>query len=382
MSENIQALPASDAPHSDALRLAKRKKLFALLGAVVGVAAISAGTYWTLVASHHVSTDNAYVAVEMAQVTPEVSGTVREVLAVDTQQVKRGDILVKLDDKDATLNLAQAEAELARAERRVQGYLASDEGLQAQVQARIADQARSNAQLVSARADLQRAELDLKRRQALARSGSVSGEELSNAQNAYSTASANLSAAEAAAKQAEANARAAQGSLKSNQTLTVNTTVETNPEVALARAKRDQARLDLARTIIRAPVDGVVAKRQAQVGQRVQAGSQLLSVVPLQQAHVDANFKEVQLDKVRIGQPATLTADLYGSRVTYHGKVAGLSGGSGAAFATIPAQNATGNWIKVVQRLPVRIALDPAELRAHPLQVGLSMEVTVDTASE
>ena len=382
MSENIQALPASDAPHSDSLRLAKRKKLFALLGAVVGVAAIGAGTYWTLVASHHVSTDNAYVAVEMAQITPEVSGTVREVLAVDTQQVKRGDILVKLDDKDAALNLAQAEAELARAERRVQGYLASDEGLQAQVQARIADQARSNAQLVSARADLQRAELDLKRRQALAKSGSVSGEELSNAQNVFSTASANLTAAEAAAKQAEANARAAQGSLKANQTLTVNTTVDTNPEVALARAKRDQARLDLARTIIRAPVDGVVAKRQAQVGQRVQAGSQLLSVVPLQQAHVDTNFKEVQLDKVRIGQPATLTADLYGSRITYHGKVAGLAGGSGAAFATIPAQNATGNWIKVVQRLPVRIALDPAELRAHPLQVGLSMEVTIDTASE
>ncbi|WP_287878392.1 HlyD family efflux transporter periplasmic adaptor subunit [Aquitalea sp.] len=382
MSENIQALPASDAPHSDSLRLAKRKKLFTLLGAVVGVAAIGAGTYWTLVASHHVSTDNAYVAVEMAQITPEVSGTVREVLAVDTQQVKRGDILVKLDDKDAALNLAQAEAELARAERRVQGYLASDEGLQAQVQARIADQARSNAQLVSARADLQRAELDLKRRQALAKSGSVSGEELSNAQNMFSTASANLTAAEAAAKQAEANARAAQGSLKANQTLTVNTTVDTNPEVALARAKRDQARLDLARTIIRAPVDGVVAKRQAQVGQRVQAGSQLLSVVPLQQAHVDANFKEVQLDKVRIGQPATLTADLYGSRISYHGKVAGLAGGSGAAFATIPAQNATGNWIKVVQRLPVRIALDPAELRAHPLQVGLSMEVTIDTASE
>ncbi|BBF85473.1 membrane fusion component of tripartite multidrug resistance system [Aquitalea magnusonii] len=382
MSENIQALPAADAPHSDTLRLAKRKKLFTLLGGVVALSALAAGGYWVLVASHHVSTDNAYVAVEVAQVTPEVSGTVREVLAVDTQTVKRGDILARLDDNDAKLNLAQAEAELARAERRVQGYLASDEGLQAQVQARIADQARSNAQLVSARADLQRAELDLKRRQALAKSGSVSGEELSNAQNVFSTASANLTAAEAAAKQAEANARAAQGSLKANQTLTVNTTVDTNPEVALARAKRDQARLDLARTVIRAPVDGVVAKRQVQTGQRVQAGTQLLSVVPLQQAHVDANFKEVQLDKVRIGQPATLTADLYGSRITYHGKVAGLAGGSGAAFATIPAQNATGNWIKVVQRLPVRIALDPAELRAHPLQVGLSMEVTIDTASE
>ncbi|PXX51269.1 MULTISPECIES: HlyD family efflux transporter periplasmic adaptor subunit [Aquitalea] len=382
MSEISQTLPASAAPQaSDQLRLAKRKKLFILLGSAVALGAVAAGSYWTLVASHHVSTDNAYVAAEIAQVTPEVSGTVREVLAVDTQAVKRGDILARLDDSDAKLNLAQAEAELARAERRVQGYLASDEGLQAQIQARLAEQARSNAQLASARADLQRAELDLKRRQALAKSGSVSGEELSNAQNVFSTASASLSAAEAAAKQAEANARAAQGSLKANQTLTVNTTLDNNPEVALARAKRDQARLDLARTVIRAPVDGVVAKRQVQTGQRVQSGTQLMSVVPLQQVHVDANFKEVQLDKVRIGQPATLTADLYGSRITYHGKVAGLSGGSGAAFATIPAQNATGNWIKVVQRLPVRIALDPAELRAHPLQVGLSMEVTIDTAS-
>ncbi len=382
MNDNSTVLPAADAPRSaDQLRLAKRKKLFTLLGLAVGVAALASGGYWYLVASHHVSTDNAYVAAEVAQVTPEVSGTIKQVKAVDTQQVKRGDVLVQLDDTDARLSLAQAEAELARAERRVQGYLASDEGLQAQVQARVAEQARTTAQLASAKADLQRAELDLKRRQALSKSGSVSGEELSNAQNVFSTASANLAAAEAAARQAEANARAAQGSLKANQTLTANTTVGSNPEVMLARAKRDQAQVDLARTVIRAPVDGVVAKRQAQTGQRVQAGTPLMSVVPLQDAHVDANFKEVQLDKVRVGQSATLTADLYGSRVTYHGKVVGLSGGSGSAFSAIPAQNATGNWIKVVQRLPVRIALDPAELRAHPLQVGLSMEVDVDTAS-
>ncbi|OHX12571.1 efflux transporter periplasmic adaptor subunit [Chromobacterium sphagni] len=379
MSENVQALPASEAPAAAGNPM-QRKKLFTLLFGVVAAAAIGYGAYWTLIASHHVSTDNAYVAAEIAQLTPEVAGTVKEVKVVDTQPVKAGDVLVVLNDNDARLNLAQAEAELARAERRVQGYFANDEGLAAQAQARSADQARSAAQLVAARADLARAKLDLSRRQALAKSGSVSGEELSNAQNAFATADASLKAAEAAAKQSEASYRAAVGSLKANQTLTADTSVDTNPEVALARAKRDQARLDLARTVIRAQVDGVVAKRQAQVGQRVQAGTPLLSVVPLQDAHVDANFKEVQLSKVRVGQPVELTADLYGGKVVYHGKVAGLSGGSGSSFAMIPAQNATGNWIKVVQRLPVRIALDPAELKAHPLQVGLSMEATIDTS--
>ncbi|AXE36983.1 EmrA/EmrK family multidrug efflux transporter periplasmic adaptor subunit [Chromobacterium phragmitis] len=372
-------MPASAAPAAAGHPL-QRKKLFTLLFGAVAAAAVAYGGYWTLVSSHHVSTDNAYVAAEIAQVTPEVAGTIQQVKVVDTQAVKAGDVLVVLNDSDAKLALAQAEADLARAERRVKGYFANDEGLSAQAQARSADQARSAAQLASARADLERAKLDLQRRQALAKSGSVSGEELSNARNAFATASASLKAAEAASQQSAANYRAAVGSLKANQTLTADTTVDDNPEVALARAKRDQARLDLQRTVIRAQVDGVVAKRQAQVGQRVQAGTPLLSVVPLQNAHVDANFKEVQLSKVRVGQPVELTADLYGNKVVYHGKVAGLSGGSGSAFAMIPAQNATGNWIKVVQRLPVRVALDPAELKAHPLQVGLSMEATIDVS--
>ncbi|UTH75369.1 HlyD family secretion protein [Chromobacterium sp. IIBBL 290-4] len=379
MSENVQALPASEAPAAAGKPL-QRKKLFSLLFGVVAAAAVAYGGYWTLIASHHVSTDNAYVAAEIAQVTPEVAGTIQQVKVVDTQPVKAGDVLVELNDSDAKLALAQAEADLARAERRVKGYFANDEGLNAQAQARDADQTRAAAQLASAQADFARAKLDLQRRQALAKSGSVSGEELSNAQNAFATAEANLKSAAAARQQSEANYRAALGSLKANQTLTADSTVENNPEVMLARAKRDQAKLDLERTVIRAKVDGVVAKRQAQVGQRVQAGTPLMSVAPLQNAHVDANFKEVQLSKVRVGQPVELTADLYGGKVVYHGKVAGLSGGSGAAFAMIPAQNATGNWIKVVQRLPVRIALDPAELKAHPLQVGLSMEATIDVS--
>nr|WP_294863438.1 HlyD family efflux transporter periplasmic adaptor subunit [uncultured Pseudogulbenkiania sp.] len=377
MSETLTAT----APLPQIDNAAKRKKLFLALGGAVALSAAAYGAYWTLVASHHVTTDNAYVAAEIAQVTPSISANVRVVKVVDTQAVKRGDVLVELDDTDARLALEQAEAELARAERKVKGYLASDDGLQAQVSARDAELLRAKAQLSSAQSDLERAKIDLERRQALAKSGSVSGEELTHAKTAYDTAKSALEAAKAALAQAEANKLAAQGSLKANQMLTANATVDANPEVALARAKRNQARVDLERTVIRAPIDGVVAKRQVQVGQRIQSGAQLMSVVPLQQVHVDANFKEVQLEKVRVGQPVTLHSDIYGSDVVYHGKVVGFSGGSGSAFSLIPAQNATGNWIKVVQRLPLRIELDPAELKVHPLQVGLSMTATVDTAS-
>jgi membrane fusion protein, multidrug efflux system len=302
------------------------------------------------------------------------------VTAVDTQAVKAGAVLVTIDAADARLALAQAEAELDRAQRRVEGLFANDAGLRGQVDARVAEQRRAEADMLTARAGLQRAELDLKRREALARSGSVSGEELSNARTALLTAQAAMRSAEAGKIQASANREATIGAQKASTVLTANTTVKNNPEVALARAKRDQARLDLERTVLRAPVDGVVARRQVQVGQRVQVGASLMSVVPVQQMHVDANFKEGQLTKVRVGQPATLTADLYGSKVEYHGVVAGIAGGSGSAFAMIPAQNATGNWIKVVQRVPVRINVDAAELARKPLAVGLSMEVSVDVS--
>jgi len=357
----------------------RRKMLLLGLAGVVGASALVAGAYWFFYASHFVSTDNAYAAVEIAQITPEVGGTIKEVRVTDTQTVKKGDILVVIDPTDARLALAQAEADLGRAVRRVRGYAANDSGLSAQIAAREADEKRAAAQLASAEADFERAGIDLKRREALSASGSVSGDELTRAQNAYAAAQAGLEAARATAAQARANRNAAIGSRDANAVLIANATEDTNPEVALARARRDQAAVDLERTVIRAPVDGVVAKRQAQLGQRVQAGSQLLAVVPIQEMHVDANFKEVQLEDVRVGQPVTLRADIYGSSVTYHGTVEGFSGGSGAAFSAIPAQNATGNWIKVVQRLPVRIKLDPAELQANPLKVGLSMSVKIDT---
>ena len=371
-------MSASNQPIPDTVEQRRKKLLLGLTG-IVAVAIASAGGYWLIHGSKFVSTDNAYAAVEVAQVTPSVGGTISEVLVTDTQAVKKDDILVRIDQTDATLALAQAEADLGRATRRVQGFVANDSGLSAQIAARDADEKRAAAQLGSAQADFERATIDLKRREALLASGSVSGDELTRVQNAFAAAKANLEVAHAAAAQAKANRTTALGSREANAVLIANATEHSNPEVALARARRDQAAVDLERTVVRAPVDGIVAKRQVQLGQRVQAGTPLLAIVPVQQMHADANFKEVQLENVRIGQSVKLHADIYGSSVTYHGTVEGFSGGSGAAFSAIPAQNATGNWIKVVQRLPVRIKLDPAELQKNPLKVGLSLSAEIDT---
>ncbi|HET9390863.1 MAG TPA: efflux RND transporter periplasmic adaptor subunit [Steroidobacteraceae bacterium] len=363
----------------DAQNRHRRRRLFLLLGAVIVVCGSGYGAYRHFYASRFVSTDNAYTSAETAQVTPAIAGIVREVRVTDTQSVKKGEIVVVLDETDARLALAEAEAEFGRSLRKVRSYAATDTNLAAQVQSRVSEQRRADAQLAAARSDLERARIDLTRREALAQSGSVSGDELTKARNVFQTASANVTAARAAVDQSRANYAATIGAREANAVLINGTSEETNPEVSLARARRDQALVNLERTVIRAPVEGIVARRSVQIGQQVQAGLALLSVVPLASVHVDANFKEVQLDRVRIGQPVEIESDLYGRSVAYHGRVSGLSGGTGSTFATIPAQNATGNWIKVVQRLPVRIQLDPAELTARPLQVGLSMTVTVDT---
>jgi membrane fusion protein, multidrug efflux system len=359
----------------------RRKKLFMALGGAVLLAAKVYIGYELFHASRYVSTDNAYTAAEMAQVTPTLGGIVSEVRVVDTQPVKRGDIVAVLDDTDARLALEQAEADLGRAIRRVRGYVASDDNLAAQVEARSAFAAKARAQVEAAESDFQRTRIDLERREALAASGSVSGDEVTRARNAFESASAALEAARAAERQARADHAAAIGARATNAVLIVNASEDSNPEVALARAKRDQAAVNLERTVIRAPIDGVIAKRGVQAGQQVQAGTPLLSVVPLASVHVDANFKEGQLGKVRIGQRVEVQSDVYGKQATYHGVIEGLAGGTGSTFATIPAQNATGNWIKVVQRVPVRVRLDPSELARRPLQVGLSMTVTVDTKS-
>ena len=331
-------------------RTAMRRRLFMLLGGAIVLAALIALVWWYIVSSGYVSTDDAYVDASVAEITPQIDGLVSSVPVNDTQTVKKGQVLVVIDPVDQQIAVAQAEANYGQAIRRVEQYFANASA--------------GAAQVASKRADLQRAQLDYKRRVALASTGAVSGDELSTAKDALDTAVAGV--------------EMAQRQLLSQQALIHGTTVLNNPEVMAAKAQLDNARLGLSRTVLRAPVDGIVAQSVVQVGQRVQVGTQLMTVVPVAQVYVNANFKEGQLRKVRIGQAATLTSDLYGSSVVFHGKVAGVGGGTGSAFAVIPAQNATGNWIKVVQRLPVRIALDPAELAKHPLRVGLSMDATID----
>ena len=364
-----------------AARRTSRRQLFLIFGAILLVTAIAYGVYWFVAGRGTVSTDNAYVGADSAQVTPLITAAVTAVPVRETQTVNAGDVLVRLDPADAQVALDQARAQLATAERRVAGYYAEGRALGAQVASRDADIAAADARIASAQSDLTRAKVDLQRRQALSASGAVSGDELTTAQNRYSSAVAAIAVAKAARAQAASQVTAAQGSAAVNAALTNGSSLRDNPEVRAARSAVAKAQLDLDRTVLRAPLAGVVAKKNVQVGQRVAAGTPLMQIVPVEAAYVDANFKESQLTDVRIGQPVTLTSDLYGSDIVYHGTVTGMSGGTGAAFALIPAQNASGNWIKVVQRLPVRITLRAAELRRHPLRVGLSMTAGIDVTS-
>ena len=359
-------------------RMEKRKKWIIRLGMTVVALGLLYLLWYVLIGRNHVSTDNAYVNAEIAQVTPLISAQVIEVRVMDTQAVKRGDILVRLDPTNARIAMAQAEADLAEARRRFRQTAATSSSLAAEVAARNADIAQARARLATAQADYDKARVDLQRREALAPQGAVSGEEVTSARKDFAAARAGLEQARAGVATAEATRGAAEGQLAANEALVRGSTVETDPAVLAAKARLENARLDLGRTVIRAPIDGIVTRRQVQVGQRVAQGNSIMSIVPLSQLYVDANFKERQLRRVRIGMPATVVADIYGGSVVYHGKVVGFSGGTGSSMALIPAQNATGNWIKVVQRLPVRIALDPRELAAHPLRVGLSTEVEID----
>ncbi|QGZ61712.1 EmrA/EmrK family multidrug efflux transporter periplasmic adaptor subunit [Paraburkholderia acidisoli] len=328
----------------------KRKRMMTLLVLVIVIAAIAYGLYYFLVARFTEGTDDAYVNGNVVQITPQVTGTVISVKADDTQTVNIGDPLVLLDPADARVALEQAEANLAQTVRQVRGLFADDSQYEAQVAVR--------------QADLSRAQDDLRRRMQVAQTGAVSQEEISHARDTVRSAQAALDAA--------------QQQLNANRALTANTTIANHPNVEAAAAKVRDAYLNNARNTLPAPVTGYVAKRSVQVGQRVSPGTPLMSVVPLNAVWVDANFKEVQLKHMRIGQPVEMTADVYGSSVTYHGKVIGFSAGTGSAFSLLPAQNATGNWIKVVQRLPVRISLDPNELQKNPLRIGLSMQVDVN----
>lgn len=357
----------------------RRKKV--LLGLAAGFL-LAGGGWYMFHDTGEVSTDNAYVGADSAQVTPLVAAAVVQVPVVNTQYVHKGDVLLRLDDSDARLAVEKAEAAYLKARRQFVQSSATSGSLQAQVGARDADIGQARAQLVAAQSSVAKAKADLDRREHLAGDGFVSKEELTSYRNAYVSAEANLRESQASINQAEASRGAAQQSYAANQALIAGTSIDTSPDVAAAKAALDQAKLDLQRTVIRAPIDGVVTNRQVQVGQRVAAGNPVMTIVPVGAVYVDANFKEGQLERVRPGQPVELKSDLYGSNVVYHGRVTGFAGGTGSAFALIPAQNATGNWIKVVQRLPVRVALDPKELASHPLRVGLSMEAKIDVADK
>jgi len=346
----------------------KRRQALTAAASVFVLAGLAWGAYEWLVASHYESTDNAYVQGNVIQITPQIGGTVMAILADDTDFVKAGQPLVQLDPADAKVALDQAEANLAQTVRQVRTLYANNGALGAQITLREADVNR-------AQSDVARAGDDLTRRQSLAGNGAVSKEELNHAQTQLANAKSALAAAQAAVV-------AAREQLSSNQAMTDGTSLEQHPSVQAAAAKVREAYLATQRAAMPAPVDGFVAKRTVQVGQRVAAGTPMMSIIPLKQVWVDANFKEVQLRNIRIGQPVKLTADVYGKKVEYTGKVAGLGAGTGAAFALLPAQNATGNWIKVVQRVPVRVALDPQQLADNPLRVGLSMDATVDVSQQ
>jgi membrane fusion protein (multidrug efflux system) len=360
----------------------KRKTLLTRLAIIVAIGAVLWGAWYYFSQAGFVKTDNAYVNAETAQVTPLVAGAVREVAAIDTQKVGKGDILIVLDDADAQVDVATAEAGLRQARQRFAQARASGSSLGAQVTASVADISQAQSKLAAAQADFERARQAMARRDALAGTGAVSGEDASNARAQLATARAALDQARAGVAAATANRQAAIGQLAVNKVITLGNNPNDDPDVAAAKARLDAARLGLARTVVRAPVGGIVTQRQVQVGQRVAPGTPVMQIVPVDAAYVDANLKEAQLRRVRLGQPVELTSDLYGGDVVFHGRVIGLGGGTGAAFSLIPAQNATGNWVKVVQRLPVRIAIAPADLAAHPLRVGLSMEAIIDTRSK
>ncbi|WP_423854068.1 HlyD family efflux transporter periplasmic adaptor subunit [Acinetobacter guillouiae] len=358
----------------------KRKKMLKIFAIIVVVAAILYAI-WAFIFGNIVETDNAYVGAETAEITSMVSGQVAEVLVSDTQQVRKGDVLATIDNRDAKIAVAEAEAALTKAKRQYTQSSANSSSLSSQILVSADDINSAKAQVAQADVAYQQAQQEFARRQQLSATGAISKEEFSKAQSALNNAKANVDVAKAALAQTESKRKAAQSNLDANEALIRGASQSSTPDVLVAQAKLDQALLDLQRTEIKAPLDGVIARRSIQVGQRIAPGTSLMKVVPLAELYVDANFKESQLQNVKVGQKATLTSDLYGKKVEYHGTVIGFSGGTGSAFALIPAQNATGNWIKVVQRLPVRIKLDPKELAEHPLRVGLSMNAEVDTSS-
>lgn len=341
--------PASTTPAVAAAN-PRRRFLLRLVFVIVVLGLLAWAAWYWFDGRWYASTDDAYARANIVEVTPLVPGTVTAIYANDNDYVRAGQTLVRFDAADARVALQRAEANLALTVRRVRALYAGAGAAQ--------------ALLATRQVELRRAEQDYARVLMLKGTGAISAQDLQHAGDALAAARAALGAA--------------REQLHSSRAPIAETVLAKQPDVLAAAAMLRQAYLDEVRTRLLAPVSGYVAKRSVQLGQRVLPGTPLMAVVPLDHVWVDANFKETELAHMRIGQPVTLTSDLYGGGVVFHGRVQGLGIGTGSAFALLPAQNATGNWIKIVQRLPVRIDLDPAELRKHPLRVGLSMSVEVN----
>ncbi|MDU6387460.1 MULTISPECIES: multidrug efflux MFS transporter periplasmic adaptor subunit EmrA [unclassified Pantoea] len=350
----MSATAEAQSPQQPAQKKKTRKKVLILLALLFVLAGIAWGVYWFLVLRHFQETDDAYVAGNQVQVMAQVSGSVNKVWFDDTDFVKKGDVLVSLDKTDAEQAFEKAQTALATSVRQTHQLMINAK----QYQASIALQQTALAQ----------AEADLKRREPLGASNLIGREELQHSRDAVATAKAQL---DVAVQQYNAN-----------QAMILNTSLNEQPAVKQAAAELRDAWLALQRTDIRSPMDGYVSRRSVQVGSQISTSTPLMAVVPATNLWIDANFKETQLAGVRIGQDATVVADIYGDDVVYHGKVVGLDMGTGSAFSLLPAQNATGNWIKVVQRLPVRIELNQDDIAKHPLRIGLSTLVKVDTTSK
>jgi membrane fusion protein (multidrug efflux system) len=328
-----------------------RKRVLLIIAAVFATIAILFTLYYFLYSQFHEVTDDAYVNGNLVYINSQVGGTVVGLGADDTEPVKAGHTLITLEGSDSTIALANAQAKLAETVRQIRTrYRSTDE---------------ATAVVAQRKTELGRATDDLNRRLQLAGSDAITAEDLAHARAAVAAAKDTLTVAH---KQ-----------LESSQASVEGTTLSQHPSVLQARAEFTQAYLAESRNVIPAPIDGYVARRSVQIGQHVTPGNNLMAIVPLNALWVDANLKEMQLRNVRIGQPATVTADIYGGHVEYHGKVSGIAAGTGGAFSLLPPQNAVGNWIKVVQRIPVRISLDAEDLKKHPLRIGMSTTVDIDT---
>lgn len=331
----------------------KRKGALLLLAALFILIGVAWLVYWFMVLRHFQETDDAYVAGNQVQIMAQVPGSVNKVWFEDTDYVKKGDVLVTLDKTDAEQAFDKAQNALATSVRQTHQLIINNRQYQATIELR--------------KTALAQAQADLKRREPLGAANLIGREDLQHARDAVASAKAQLDVAEQ--------------QLNANQAMILNTSLENQPAVKQSAAELRDAWLALKRTDIVSPIDGFVSRRSVQVGAQISTSTPLMAIVPASNLWVDANFKETQLADVRIGQPATVVSDIYGDDIVYQGKVVGLDMGTGSAFSLLPAQNATGNWIKVVQRLPVRIELDPKEVEKHPLRIGLSTLVKIDTSN-